>query len=373
MRLADLPAYLRDTVLRMFPHRAPTGLVRIGRPGRGSPVLVTGNFTLTVRRLREALRGRDAWLLVANSRGINVWCASGGGYLTHHSIISAIRTSGIEALVDHREVILPQLCATGVERRRVTEATGFGTRWGPARLEDLPAFLGRGARVHKDERSMRFPAWERMEMAAMWAVPMLLIGVPLLALAGDLVAAAVAGAAVAALVFGLFALLPWLEVQGRRRFVTFAGFAAGAALLGCGALIALGAATPAHAAAVAGSSLVAMAILSIDLAGTTPWYGSYINTFRNEARVELVAERCTGAAECVQVCPRDVLHMNGRRRKVEIVNPGQCIQCGACVVQCPEDALRFHYDDGRVVEAPTIRRTRMNLLGRRRVEVSEGE
>ena len=371
MRLADLPAYLRDTVLRMFPHRAPTGLVRIGKPGRGSPVLVSGNFTLTVRRLCDALRGWDAWLLVANSRGVNVWCASGGGYLTHHSIISAIRSSGIEALVDRREVILPQLCATGVERRRVTEATGFHARWGPARLEDLPAFLERGARVHKDERFMRFPAWERMEMAAMWAVPMLVIGVPILALAGDFVAAAAAGAAVATLVFGLFALLPWLEVQGRVRFVTFAGFAAAAALLGYGTLLALGAATPAHAATVAGSSLFAMAILSIDLAGTTPWYGSYINTLRNEARIELMEKRCTGAAECVQVCPRDVLHMNGRRRKIEIRNPGQCIQCGACIVQCPEDALRFRYDDGRVVEAPTIRRTRMNLLGRRSVALPE--
>ncbi len=371
MRLADLPAYLRDTVLRMLPHRAPTGLVRIGEPGRGSPVLVTGNFTLTVRRLRDALRGRNVWLLVANSRGINVWCASGGGYLTHHSIISAIRTSGVEERVDHREIILPQLCATGVERRRITEATGFNARWGPARLEDLPAFLERGARVRKGERFMRFPAWERMEMAAMWGVPMLVIGMPILALVFDRIAAAVAGAAVAVLVFGLFALLPWLKVQGRTRYVTFAGFALGAALLGCGTLFALDAATPAHMATVAGSSLVAMAILWIDLAGTTPWYGSYINTFHNNARIELVEECCTGAAECVQVCPRDVLHMNGRRRRVEIRSPGQCMQCGACIVQCPEDALRFHYGDGRLVEAPTIRRTRMNLLGRRSVEVRE--
>jgi ferredoxin len=58
--------------------------------------------------------------------------------------------------------------------------------------------------------------------------------------------------------------------------------------------------------------------------------------------------------------------MNGRRRKVEIQNPDQCIQCGACVVQCPEDALMFRYSDGSVVEAPTIRKTRMNMLGRRR-------
>ena len=81
---------------------------------------------------------------------------------------------------------------------------------------------------------------------------------------------------------------------------------------------ALGLASAAHIAVVAGACLVAMAVLSIDLAGTTPWYGSYINTFHNKARIELIAERCTGAAECVQVYPRDVLKMNGPRRKVEI-------------------------------------------------------
>jgi NAD-dependent dihydropyrimidine dehydrogenase PreA subunit len=89
------------------------------------------------------------------------------------------------------------------------------------------------------------------------------------------------------------------------------------------------------------------------------------------ARIELVAERCTGAGDCVQVCPRDVLAMTGRRRKVEIRNPDRCIQCAACIVQCPEDALRFRYDDGGVVEAPTIRRTRLNLLGRRRIELPD--
>jgi NAD-dependent dihydropyrimidine dehydrogenase PreA subunit len=371
MKLADIPEYIRDRGLGLLPHRAPTGLVAIGKPDRSSPVLATGNYTLTVRRLREALRGHDVWLLVANSKGINVWCASGGGYLTHHDIISVIRTSRIAERIDHREIVLPQLCATGVERRRITEATGFATRWGPARLEDLPAFLDRGARVFKKERFMRFPLWERMEMASLWCVPMLIILMPILALIFGLPTMAAAGTAMALLVFGIFGLIPWLQIMGSRRFLTFAVFAVSAALLGCGALFAVGATSTLHLAAVTATSFLAMGVLSVDLAGTTPWYGSYINTFHNEAHIELVSDRCTGAAECVQVCPRDVLAMNGPKRKVEIKRPDQCIQCGACIVQCPHDALRFRYDDGRVVEAPTIRRTRMNLLGRRSVAVPE--
>jgi NAD-dependent dihydropyrimidine dehydrogenase PreA subunit len=131
----------------------------------------------------------------------------------------------------------------------------------------------------------------------------------------------------------------------------------------------VGGGASAHHVLVGVASAAAMAILSIDLAGTTPWYGSYINTFRNRAQIELVADRCTGAADCVQVCPRGVLEMNGAVRKAEIVRPDDCIQCGACIVQCPTDALRFRYDDGRIVEPATIRRTRMNMVGRRTVEV----
>jgi NAD-dependent dihydropyrimidine dehydrogenase PreA subunit len=371
MRLSDFPSWLRDTVLRMFPHRAPTGLVQIGAPGRDAPVLVTGNFTLTIRRLCEALEGYDAWLLCANSEGINVWCAAGGGHLTHHDIISVLRTSRIANLVDHRELVLPQLCATGVERRKITEATGWTVRWGPARLEDLPQFLNRGRHVVKRERFMRFPLWERMEMALVWAVPLVVIAALLAWAVGSWEMGLCALAVIVSIVGGLFATLPWLKVKGRPRWVTFSGFATLGFAIGLGVLILLGSATGTHLWLVGGTAFATTGVLSIDLAGTTPWYGSYINLFHNEAHIDLVESRCTGAAQCVQVCPRDVLQMDGHRRKVEIKRPGQCIECGACIVQCPEDALRFRYDDGRVVEAPTIRRTRMNMVGRRTVEVSE--
>ncbi len=368
MRPAAIPAYLRDTVLRMLPHRTATGLFRIGSPTRKSPVLVTGNFTLTVRRLRDALRGRDLWLLVADSKGINIWCAASGGHFTHHSIISAIRATGLADKVDQREIILPQLCATGVERRRVTEATGFTARWGPARLEDIPAFLDRGSRVHKRDRFMRFPAWERLEMAAMWGVPMLFVAVPLLVFLTGWMTALAAAIAMTAMVFGLFALIPRIVIEGRARFLTFTGFVVAASLLGWGALFFFGAATTGRLEAVAGTCLVAMGLLSIDLAGTTPWHDSYVDAYLNPAHIELVPDRCTGAAECVQVCPRDVLKMDGRRRKVDIAHPDRCIRCGACIVQCPQDALRFRSDDGGVIEAPTIRTTHMNLLGRRTIK-----
>ncbi|MCA9541843.1 MAG: 4Fe-4S binding protein [Myxococcales bacterium] len=368
MKARDLPGWARDTALRMLPHSTATGLRAVGRPGPDAPVLVTGNFTLTVRRLRDALAGLDAWILVANSRGINVWCAAGGGHMTHHDVIAAIRTSRLAERVDHREVILPQLAATGVERRKVTDATGFKTRWGPASLDDLPAFLARGQRVAKAERFVRFPLWERMEMASIWYWPMAALVAVLFGLIWGARALAAAEAGLTVAVFGLFSLLPWLPVTTWRRWLVLSGAAVVGTGIGLGLLALLGDATTTHLIAVTGACVVSMAILSIDLAGTTPWNSS---TLHMPAQIELIEDRCTGAADCVQVCPRDVLQMNGKRRLVEIRRPEQCIQCGACIVQCPEDALRFRYADGRVVEAATIRKTRVNLLGKRSVQVRE--
>lgn len=362
---------VRDLVLRMFPHRAPTGLRAVGDPGPESPVAVTGNFTLTVRRLEAALRGFDVWVLVANSRGINVWCAAGGGHLTHHDVIAAIRTSGLAERVRHRRLILPQLAATGVERRRVEEATGFRAVWGPASLEDLPTMLRRGG-VRRRDRLVRFPLRDRLEMACVWALPMAAVGAAALFAAGGARLAALGAAGIPAMVAAVFAGIPRLPVVGPRRWWTFGGVAGAAALAGAWVLAAAGEASPGAVLAWTATCLVSMGLLSLDVAGTTPLYPSSANTLAASARIDLAVDRCTGAAECVQVCPKGVLEMNGRARRVEIRRPEACIACGACVVQCPEDALRFRFPDGRTVEAATIRSTRTNLLGRRTVRVSDG-
>jgi ferredoxin len=366
-RLADL----RDLVFRMLPHRAPTGLVALGHPDAGSPVLVTGNYALTVRRLRRALAGVDAWLLVADSRGINVWCAAGGGHLTHHDVIAAVRTSGVGERVTHRRLILPQLAATGVERRKVEERTGWQARWGPARLEDLPGYLARGARVRRVERKMRFPARERAEMALVWLLPMLALEVPLAGwLSGEATAAA-AALGLVVLVLGAFLALPAFDLTARPRPLTFAVLALPALAATVAALAVPGALGARPLATSLGAVVLGTVALSVDFEGTTPWYGSAINLRHNPARIVLDEGRCRGEAQCVLVCPRDVLRMRGRARKVEIARPGQCIRCGACIVQCPTDALQFRYDDGRVLPAAAVRATRLNLAGRRAIRVEE--
>ncbi len=142
-----------------------TGLYAVGHPDRDSPVLVTGNFDLTVRRLLQAIDGQvNAWVLVADSSGINVWCAAGGGHFTAEKVIAAVKSSHLNEVVNHHALILPQLCANGVDGWRIREETAWGVHWGPALAADIPAYLA-GKRKKTDEmRWVKFPLKDRLEM-----------------------------------------------------------------------------------------------------------------------------------------------------------------------------------------------------------------
>ena len=142
-----------------------TGLYAVGRPDADSPVLVTGNFDLTMRRVLQAIDGKvNVWLLVADSAGINVWCAAGGGYFTAEKVIAAVKSSHLNEVVNHHALILPQLCANGVDGWRIRQETGWGVHWGPAKASDIPSYLA-GKRKKTDEmRWVKFPIKDRLEM-----------------------------------------------------------------------------------------------------------------------------------------------------------------------------------------------------------------
>ncbi|NIM98648.1 MAG: copper oxidase, partial [candidate division Zixibacteria bacterium] len=153
-----------ETLLRVFPLPCKPGLVRLGNPDRDSPVFLTCNYHLTVARVKRALKGIDAYLLLANSRGINVWCGAAGGLLTDHDVISILKTSGIEELVDHRNVILPQLAAAGIEAKVIQRNTGWKIIWGPVYAKDIPLFVENRLKKTPDMRKVRFSWTHRTEM-----------------------------------------------------------------------------------------------------------------------------------------------------------------------------------------------------------------
>ena len=137
------------------------GLYALGNPHRSSPVLVTANYKLTFDRLRRALPGKNFWVLALDTKGVNVWCAAGKGTFGTEELVERIRVSGLEKVVDHRELILPQLGAPGVAAHQVKESSGFKVIYGPILAKDLPAFLEAGKKATPEMRRKAFTAWER--------------------------------------------------------------------------------------------------------------------------------------------------------------------------------------------------------------------
>ncbi len=122
-------------------HVVKPGLYSIGNPNPDSPVFVSANYTLSFDALREYLAGVDGYILVLDTKGINVWCAAGKGTFGTEELISRIGATHIGEVVRHRNLILPQLGAPGVVGWEVKEKTGFNVEYGPIRAIDLPAYL----------------------------------------------------------------------------------------------------------------------------------------------------------------------------------------------------------------------------------------
>lgn len=364
--MAEWSRDVLQTAFRLLPWPTETGLRRAGDPGRDSAVLVTTNYDYTVRRLLRALRGVDAWVVVAPASGINVWCAAAGGHFTTHQVVTALKTSGVADRVDHREVVLPQLAATGVDGVGVHRRTGWRVRFGPVRAEDLPEYLQGAGEKTDSMRRVAFGLRDRFDMAVMWAVPTSLVvglGAAILRSAWALPAVALVWA-MAGAVFFVFDRL------GERRRLVLAG----GSVVGSAGLVVLAGGGPGALGAAAVASVALTGLLTFDYAGSTPQEGGSHFDGRGW-RIRLDLERCAGIYRCWEVCPEACFEKHENERKIALAHDERCVRCGACIVQCPQDALYFEdRGDGtsppRRIEPETIRRYKLNLMGRRSVEVS---
>jgi hypothetical protein len=158
-------------------YKVDPGLYALGVPDDHAPLLVTANYKMSFDKLREALPGRDAWILVLNTLGINVWCAAGKGTFGTTELVSRVESSGLAHVVSHRELILPQLAGPGISAHQVKKLCGFRVIYGPIRAGDLPAFLNKGLEATPDMRLKTFTTWERVVL-----IPVELVGAFKLAL-----------------------------------------------------------------------------------------------------------------------------------------------------------------------------------------------
>ena len=143
-------------------YAVPPGIYASGNPTAESPVLVTSNYKLTVDHLRRAIKGIDAWLLVLDTNGVNVWCAAGKGTFGTEELLHRIAVCRLSELVSHRTLIVPQLGATGVAAHEVFASSGFRVIYGPVRADDLPAFMAAGMKATQSMRTVTFHLGERL-------------------------------------------------------------------------------------------------------------------------------------------------------------------------------------------------------------------
>lgn len=147
-----------------YDYKVVPGLYCVGNPTPDSPVLVTCNYKLTFDMVRKELGGIDAWILVIDTRGINVWCAAGKALFSTEEIIHGVRSTNLDKIVYNRELIVPQLGATGVAAHKVREGCGFKVTYSPVWAKDLPAFINAGNKADEAMRSVTFTLKQRAEL-----------------------------------------------------------------------------------------------------------------------------------------------------------------------------------------------------------------
>jgi len=334
---------------RWLPFPSPTGLFPIGNPDRTSPVIVTANFSLTVRCVRRALKCQNVWLLVVNSKGINVWCAAGGGLFTEKQVIDAVKISGLEDKVGHREVVLPALSAPGVDTVALQGKTGFQARFGPVYAGDIPAYLNT-AKKTQAMRRFDFGLKHRLDMIIPMNFPVYLIfAVPLaVTFSQYLLGFSILFWSAVVILYVLVDIIPgktgWSQALLSAAVLTLGwsvvdGYLSGNPFNNWGWLV---------------TTFAIYFGAGFDLAGTITPRRSDAETmmhrlgFKNFGalfserplgNVSLALDRCVGCGNCFEICPLGVFKDPDADRKAVIGGKSTCFSCGACVKQCPEGAL----------------------------------
>jgi NAD-dependent dihydropyrimidine dehydrogenase PreA subunit len=316
------------------------GLIKIGNPNENSPVIVSGNYIYSVKRLQQILKGFDCYLLVAKSSGSNIWCAAGMGEFSECDIVDIINFTGISDLVSHRNLIVCPTAAVGVDTKIIKAKTGWNVKWSPYHFMYLPEYLKNNLQKTKAMYQMPFPLRDRVEMAlgtatmtsltplmiALFWQPKFFLSLVLLIFIVTLFN------------FIAYPILP-KEKHFIRSLVVFLIFTAvnfGVWTLQAGSLSEL-----------LLWELITAAVVFIscsDMCGSTAVVKTTISHWLKKGDYESLFKpvvnpnRCIGCRKCIEVCPKDVYAVDSNK-KVSAVKPDECFECLACVKQCDREAI----------------------------------
>ena len=293
------------------------GLYAMGDPSNESPVLVSANYKLTFDTLRKNLDGFNCWLLILDTKGINVWCAAGKGTFGTDELVRRITSSGLSGYVSHKRLILPQLGATGVSAHEVAGRSGYQVLFGPVRSEDIKAYIGAGYKATKEMRTVKFTFSDRLVLTPMELIPALKYSLPVfggMLLANRFAAkpfdrtdvAANAGAIISGTVLTP-ALLPYIPGKAFSLKGWLMGFACTAGILGLSGKFRKG-----SRLASAGSLLLYPALssfLAMNFTGSSTYTSpSGVNKEMKKALPFIVGSAAAGAALTLGI------HLFGRRK-----------------------------------------------------------
>jgi hypothetical protein len=198
--------------IRRSDHRVLPGLYKLGSPAADSPVFVTANYSLSFDALRTVLGGRDAYILVLDTKGVNVWCAAGKKTFGTRELVNRIQLVNLNEVVNHHRIILPQLGAPGIAAHEIKQQTGFVVEYGPVRAADLPEYL-KDHKATTEMREVKFPLRDRIVLIPVEITAILLpafIAIGLAYLIGSLPYALAALTVILCGTTFFPILLPWL-------------------------------------------------------------------------------------------------------------------------------------------------------------------
>ncbi len=174
-------------------YRVNPGLYAVGNPNDASDVFVSANYKLSFDHLRKNLDGLNAWILVLDTKGVNVWCAAGKGTFGTNELVYRIQQTKLYSIISHRRLIVPQLGATGVSAYQVKKLTqtppeerlnkpsntvknissialnvkvdkGFNVVFGPVRAADIKSFIANGYKTTAEMRKVTFDFYDRLKL-----------------------------------------------------------------------------------------------------------------------------------------------------------------------------------------------------------------
>jgi ubiquinone/menaquinone biosynthesis C-methylase UbiE len=211
---SGLKGFLWDLLCWLFvlPLAVRSGLYRIGRPTPDSPLFLTSSFYMTFKQVVKALQGQHCWLMVQDTEGWNVWCATDAHIFSAEKAAALLRAYDGDRLFIHKTIVVPRL--GGRIAGRLSELTalrpGSGQGWhvikGPIEARDLPTFIENGFVTTRPMRSLRryYSLPQRLRVGTITALSAILCALPFLFILRELLPFFLAFGLVSSFVLAIF-------------------------------------------------------------------------------------------------------------------------------------------------------------------------